>query len=69
MVRNDASSSPSSPVGRGDVEMASLVNEKSRTSTMINTVRSRTSSYLGQNKKVPACILAIVAVGLLFSGE
>jgi hypothetical protein len=69
MVRNDASSSPSSPVGRGDVEMASLVDEKSRTSTMINTVRSKTSGYFGQNKKFPACILAIVAIGFLFSGE
>ena len=49
--------------------MASLVNDKSRTSTILNTVRNRTSSFLRQNKKVPAYILAILAVGLLISSE
>jgi len=70
MVRNNASFSPSTPVTEGDVELASLVNDKSsKASTILNTVRNRSSSFLRHHKKASVAIFAILGVGFVFSGE
>jgi len=71
MVRNNASFSPSSPARtEGDVEMSSLVNDKSsKASTILNTVRSRSTAFLRHHKKASVAIVAILGVGFVFSGE
>ena len=70
MVRSNASFSPPSPSSGGNVEMSSLVNDKSsKASTILNTVRSRSTAFLRHHKKASVAIGAILGVGFVFSGE